>query len=335
MYTDKIDEIIARVLSREASPEDDWIFEQWLDGSEENQEIFDLLKKEWEFNRNSYKVVNAGEIKNKIWKQVHGSREKKHQAGRAMGVAMYFKIAAAVAIIAVAAFFANPEQPQPVPVKWITKSNPAGMKSKIFLPDGSQVWLNSLSELRYAENLGDADRTIFLEGEAFFEVAKDPERPFIVIAKNISTTALGTSFNINAFEDTFQVSLVTGKVKVAGLDSLESGLEGLILNPGQSAVYKNKDGKLVLGDFELSEAIGWKDGELHFEDASFREVLDKLELWYGVTVRVDSNLNIDKHYTGRFKNESLKNVMENISFSLNLKYEIRDKTLNILEENRR
>jgi transmembrane sensor len=331
MLTEKINEIIAKQLNNEASPQEGQELERWLNQSEENKQVFDLINKDWKYNKTSYKIVNVDELKNKIWKEGMGSGKNATQLRPSYGFSFYLKIAATILVLAMAIFILiKEEQPaSPVPVEWVTKSNPAGQKSKVFLPDGSEVWLNASSSLRYTTDFTDSTRIVLLSGEAFFQVVQDVNRPFTVISGNIRTTVLGTSFNINAFTEDVQVSLVSGKVKVAEMDSLEIVHELIVLNPGQSAIYMNDINEIIVQDFNVEATIRWKEGELYFNDASFDEIIKKLEQWYGVSIQVDERVKIQKTYSGTFKNESLKNVMESMSFSLHFDFEIKNKSMKI------
>jgi transmembrane sensor len=332
MSSEKINEIIAKKLNKEASPQEERDLDQWLVQSVENQQVFDLIKKEWDYSKPIYKIVNSDELRNRIWKEgLADVKYERQQMPQSRSISFYLKIAAAILVLALSTYVLV-KDPQPyttTPVEWITKSNPSGQKSKVFLPDGSEVWLNSNSSLRYTSDFTDSARVISLEGEAYFEVAHDANRPFTVLAGNISTTVLGTSFNIDAFSEDVQVSLVSGKVLVSEVDSINQNGDYLVLNPGQAAVFLHDAKKMVVREFDINVITGWKNGELYFQDASFDEIISKLELWYGVSFNIDEQVNIRKSYTGKFTNESLRNVMESISFSLNFDFEMKDKKVSI------
>lgn len=208
----------------------------------------------------------------------------------------------------------------------LTKSTSKGQKSTIILQDGSRVMLNSNSSITYPEVFPDDIRTVELTGEAFFEVKSDPDHPFVVVAKNITTTALGTSFNINASDiGGITVSLIQGKVVVK---DQKTGDEGKVLSPGEE-IYFDENNDHFLRVCNIDAVTSWRDGVLYFSNASFDEVMVRLEMWYGVDFEISNRPYELKHYTGKFINESLDNVLEGISFTNNFSYKINGKKVEI------
>ncbi len=197
------------------------------------------------------------------------------------------------------------------------KKNPKGQKLTTYLPDGTKVILNSLSKIRYKAPFIGKERIIELEGEAFFEVKKDTSKPFIVISKGVSTTALGTSFNVNSKSDSYvEVSLVSGMVNVENSFS-----KSVTLKPGKSAII-NQQGELIVQEFNYLDKAGWKDGILVFKNSSFPEIIEKLEDWYGVELKVVVGPKNRIQYTSNFKNESLDEILQGISFVYDFDYKI-------------
>lgn len=212
----------------------------------------------------------------------------------------------------------------------VRKENPWGQKSTVFLSDGTEVVLNSGSSLAFAKAFNGDVRKVYLEGEAFFNVAKDPLKPFIVISREISTTALGTSFNVRAYphENKKTVSLMTGKVKVSRTDSAAASTD-VILQPGEEAYFNGIENKMSVGSFNQQEVTSWKEGIIHFRDAGAREVFDYLEKWYGVTIR-EANQPVKKwNYTGEFNNMDLHNVLSSIGYSMNFEFTKEEKLVTI------
>lgn len=201
--------------------------------------------------------------------------------------------------------------------KVIVKQNPIGQRLTTYLPDGTKVILNSNSKVTYGPDFGAIVRKVQLEGEAFFEVARDSSIVFTVIARGVETHALGTNFNVRAVDqDVVEVSLVSGKV-VVQFDTVAP----VVLSPGKSA-YFSKNGDVFVKKFDYQEVVGWKDGVLVFKDNSLPEIIEKLENWYGVEIQ--SELVMDNHfsYSGINKNETLDEVLKGISFVHHFNYEI-------------
>jgi len=209
----------------------------------------------------------------------------------------------------------------------LRKEVPYGQKLTIQLSDGSKVKLNAGSRLIYPEAFDGDKREVTLVGEAFFEVQKDPEKPFIIKSGEVKTTVLGTSFNIKAYEadDKVEVALVSGKVALERIQPCaKDSIESMILKPMQLAVLPSKGGSTLKTGFDYEEAIGWKDKIIRFKDTPFPKVLETLERWFGVTFVVQYDGNLSKTFTGRYENQTLKPVMEGISFSYGFDFTINE-----------
>ncbi|GAB3647227.1 FecR family protein [Echinicola sediminis] len=208
----------------------------------------------------------------------------------------------------------------------IVKTTSKGQKSKFRLPDGTIVWLNADSKLVFPKQFSDSTRVVQLTGEGYFDVAKDPKRPFTVSSKNLSTTALGTAFNINTFDkDQLDVSLVHGKVKVENHQTKEK----IILAPGQKLSYFESDHKTVVGDFDGLQVTGWKDGILYLKNAKYDQVINRLENWYGVTISTTGKPKLSWTLTGKYEHESLEMVLNRMSYVEHFDYSINQNKVQI------
>ncbi len=210
-------------------------------------------------------------------------------------------------------------------VRMITKSNGFGRKSTIFLKDGTAVELDADSKITYPSVFTGNRREVILTGEAYFTVAHDPSRPFIVKAGPINIKVLGTEFNVRAFSGTkeIKVSLRRGQVEIFNEVNKKGISDKLFLSPGQSVVYhleKENFGKTL--KFDPVEDCGWKDGIIYFKRASFKSVIDKLEKWYNVQFRVVNQPPAVWSYSGMFDNQNLDNVLRSIGFSQGFSYDI-------------
>jgi ferric-dicitrate binding protein FerR (iron transport regulator) len=202
-----------------------------------------------------------------------------------------------------------------------------GTKSTFKLPDGSSVRLNSGSELRYIKKFEGDSRTVLLKGEAFFEVVQDKSKPFIVRTDNFLTTALGTSFNVNAFPGkNIQVSLVTGKVTVEDISQQDSAVT---LEKGESAFINQDLQTITKENFDMEKVLAWTDGTILFDGTPVDEAVRILENWFGVRIFVKSNPNKKLRLYGKFRNETLKNILEGLSHSVDFDFTIQDKEVTI------
>jgi transmembrane sensor len=185
------------------------------------------------------------------------------------------------------------------------------------------VYLNASSTLAYPEVFSESERTVNLTGEAFFEVVKNPAKPFVVKTNNIRTVVLGTSFNVRSFDadGTINVSLVTGKVRVVGEHPSANSQERLLL-PGQQLTYHKADSSFEKSNFKVLDVTGWKDGVLVFDNTDFDGFVEKLEQWYGVNIVVTGKPAVQWHVNGHFDNETLEEVLVGIQFVYDIEYNI-------------
>ncbi len=204
--------------------------------------------------------------------------------------------------------------------------NPMGRKSVIRLPDGSTVNLNAGSELTFPTEFTDSLRIVELSGEAFFDVAKDDSKPFVVLSGELQTRVLGTQFNVAAYKDDQQIdiALVEGKVKVRAQSFIAS--EGVkIIYPGQLLAYDREHHTYRKKFFERDDLIAWKEGVLVLDNLGFDDFLMKIRRWYGVDVEVVGRPNKKWNIHGRFDKESLEEVLLGVQFTHGIQFEIKDR----------
>jgi ferric-dicitrate binding protein FerR (iron transport regulator) len=186
-------------------------------------------------------------------------------------------------------------------VTFNTLATPRGGEYQLVLPDGTKVWLNAASSLRFPTRFMGADRTVFLTGEAYFEVAQNATQPFHVQLNNgLKIAVLGTAFNVMAYDDenTMNTTLVTGKVKVG-----QPNGNSVILSPSQQAVLAKDSHELEVNDADIDKTIAWKMGMFEFDDDDLSTVMRQLARWYDVKVTFSGPVP-DKHYTGSIRKQS-------------------------------
>lgn len=213
----------------------------------------------------------------------------------------------------------------------IEKSTLPGQKLTFKLPDGTSVKLNAASSLRFTQSADDNSiRQVYLEGEAFFDVAKDVNRPFVVMTPELITTALGTSFNVNAYslEDKQTVSLLTGRVLVKKTSGTSDESEYLL--PGDQLLFNKREDDFQKVQFNADRELAWSNGTIVFEDTDFEHVVLRLERWYGVQFEIiNENKKIKDAFSGAFENESLERVLNILSFSGGFEYNIKENIVTI------
>ncbi|UZR97455.1 FecR family protein [Chondrinema litorale] len=225
-------------------------------------------------------------------------------------------------------FVNNQSIEEPIAEETLTKYNPKGTKSTITLSDGTVVKLNSESSISFPRRFKGGKRIVKLEGEAFFEVTSDTNRPFIVQTGELEAKVLGTSFNVNTLSDhnKVDIALVTGKLAVYSSTNQENRE---ILLPTESAVFDKTSGKIETGHFDAERVLSWKDGILIFEEAEIEEIITRLERWYACDISFADTANKAMYskvkFTGKFDNKSLEDVLEGLTLASGLKYQLRNK----------
>lgn len=195
-----------------------------------------------------------------------------------------------------------------------TVQSPVGARSNITLPDGSTVCLNSASSLSFPAEFKGPVREVTLTGEGYFEVHSDKDHPFVVYSGNISTTATGTKFNVNAYGSQMSVALLEGRVAVG-----EGSSASTTLMPGQMLRHFS-DGGSEVSDIDVETLCNWKDGIVSFRDDSLKYVFERLSQIYGVEFLIlNPGLN-DYLYRGTFDNKTLDQILNIISLTIPLEF---------------
>ena len=189
-------------------------------------------------------------------------------------------------------------------VKYNILSTPLGGEYQLVLPDGSKVWLNSGSTLRFPTAFIGSERIVELKGEAYFDIAKNPKMPFLVRTNNaMDIKVLGTQFNVMAYDDekNINTTLIEGSVEVLK----ESGKT--TLKPGQEAILNKRSGNIKVASADLEQAIAWKNGYFIFYNENIESIMRKVSRWYNVDIVYQGNLN-NKDFVGTISRN--KNVSE-------------------------
>lgn len=166
-------------------------------------------------------------------------------------------------------------------------NTPKGGQYQVTLPDGSKVWLNASSTLKYPTNFSSSERTVELEGEAYFEVAKS-NAPFFVNTKNQQIKVLGTQFNVNAYPNEIgtKTTLLEGSVKLITTNEQRELDQNIILKPGEEALLIRDHG-IQVSKVNVNQSIAWKNGFFHFEGNDLKSVMREFSRWYGVDVEFE------------------------------------------------
>jgi len=207
-------------------------------------------------------------------------------------------------------------------------STPAGGQWQVQLSDGTQIWLNSTSKLTFPASFNKStNRIVTLEGEAYFEVFKDPIHPFIVISGNQRVEVLGTHFNINSYADepTVKTTLVEGRVKVCLLGSTES----TYLSPGEQSVASGP--QISKANVNIDEAMAWTKGSFYFTDQSIQSIMRQLARWYNIDVKYAPNFS-DVGLNGRIsRNKNLRQVLSALEATRSVHFKMEGRRITVMK----
>lgn len=196
-------------------------------------------------------------------------------------------------------------------------TSPPGVRTQVMLPDGSKVWLNAESTIKFSVPFPKSSRDVDLKGEAFFDVTKNPERPFVVHSGKVDVKVLGTRFNYKAFDEDKNIEVVLEEGKIALKTSL--GTTETIMKPGDRAVIEKESGEASITNQKIGKYTAWHTGKLVFDNTPMSEVAQMLEHWFGVEVIVQNPDILNYRFTTTFENESLFQVIELLGLSSPIK----------------
>lgn len=204
---------------------------------------------------------------------------------------------------------------------------PIGSRTVVQLTDGTEVNLNYGSRIKYPREFIGNKREIKLYGEGYFDVAHNPDKPFIVNASNINIKVLGTEFNVNAYPDENKVAttLVSGKVTLEVLDEDGQAKTLGAMQPGQHVNYETESGEIESTLGNIDKYIAWKDGKLVFDNASIKEVTVQLSRMFNVDIKVAENIS-DLTYTVTFIDEPLFFILDLMTETTPIKYTVSERT---------
>ncbi|WP_418698413.1 FecR family protein [Bacteroides sp.] len=299
-------ELLYKYFKGTASVDEEKQILDWVEASEENREAY--LKE-----RMMYDIS--------LFSGDQEAKEKK--TVRLIPMLRWATRIAAAVIVAVAGYFMATDYLYAKDAQLQTITVPAGQRAQITLADGTRVWLNAKSTLTYAANFGREERNVELDGEAYFEVAKNKSIPFFVNTEMNRVRVVGTSFNICAYKGSkeFGATLVEGIV-----DIYPANNDQVITRLQKDEYFLNEDGKCKKTALPSYDYLRWKEGLYCFDDAPFSDVLGRLEKYYNVTINVtDPELMNYGSFTGKFREQDgLEHILKTISRDHPFNYSINE-----------
>ncbi|MCD8044267.1 MAG: FecR family protein [Tannerellaceae bacterium] len=287
---------------------------QWLDASSQHMDEYLLM-------RNIYEVT--------LWNNTDKSTTAKSKSYNLVKkVAWELMKVAAVFLIAMGCsrFLFSTDNQNDTLSGFQTVYVPEGQRAELTLADGTKVWLNAKSSLTFPERFSNDKRYVELNGEAYFDVARDETKKFIVQTDGYHINVLGTEFNVNAYHNTgrFETSLIRGSVEVAS----ELTNEKIILAPN-TKVYASNNQLITANLLNLDEFL-WKKGIMSFDNEQVKDIFKKLELYYDVKISVTNNEILEHPYTGKFwTKDGIEHVLKVLQLRHSFEYR-KDNMNNIL-----
>lgn len=215
-----------------------------------------------------------------------------------------------------------------------TMSTPKGRQFQVILPDGSNVWLNAASSIRYPASFTGKERKVEISGEVYFEVAANPQMPFrVVIDHQAVVEVLGTAFNINAYGDDKRINttLLEGSIKVSrltGSGTAKQGAPGVVLKPGQEVqIGQDPQATLqIIGKADIEKVMAWKNGLFNFNDMSLPTVMNQLARWYDIDIKYEGKIP-DRIFAGEITRDLSLSQLLLLFKDIDIRYEIKGRTL--------
>ena len=345
-------ELIARVLTGEASDEEREYLQNWIEESKSNKKLYFEIKDIWEVSHaKGDGRFNSDESWKRFMHQMELNEENAEKENRHRKLLSFLKMAAifvvAIGLTWLAIDLAAPKQP--VLARNIIIA-PKGSKTQMILPDGTKVWLNSGSNLTYYSDYNGNTRDVMLSGEAYFEVVKNPDKPFVVKTGEIDIKAYGTSFNVKSYpSDGFvETILIKGMVVIEQVSDKKTlailkpheksifykegilpSLKGILKSAKQeisrdTIIKIYTDQNILLAKTNVIPETAWKDQKLYFTSETLDEIAVKLERWYGVKIHLQGEEIKNERFTGKFThNEPIVQVLEAIKITTPITFTIK------------
>ena len=312
------EDIIIRYLENRCSEEDFVLINEWMKESDENagelfrmEEIYQLGK--FPFEEENL-VVRA---ERRLGRRLEQENQKKQEVFKLRSVLRYAAAIVGVMVLAagLAYWFRNKAE------ELVVASAAHGQVREMLLPDGTKVWLNQSSVLKYPRAFEGKERHVYLDGEAYFEVARNHEKPFMVKSPAMDVRVLGTSFNIkcrpdNSFAET---TLIEGEVEVK--DKSDKGR--ITLLPGQKAVLNRVTGRMQVKQVDPKMEIVWHNDLIPFEKSSIFQIAAALERFYGVKIILSPDVDSTNTYSGVLKKkDNIESVLNSLRNSIPFNYKL-------------
>lgn len=322
--------LLTKHFARQTSEEEAEVIIQWRQQSLENEQLFVELSHEWgdvHPEPASIVMMDTEKVWNNILKQINKSVKPVVYTRRFLYGAVAMAASIALLFGLSISLFMQPDKAEKNAAQESVYIVPAGQKSQLILPDGSEVWMNSGSSLSYSTDFNQTQRLVRLDGEAFFDVTHDDAHTFIVETGHVNVLVHGTAFGVSDYkaDSSVSVSLVRGSVSVEALSDSKVLAR---LQPGQKAEVVKSSGICTVAPFDTESDNVWMLNKLQFKGEPVHDVFKKIERWYGVKVAL-SNENPTYCYWLTLKTESLTETLNLINKITPIDYKINGEEVTI------
>jgi ferric-dicitrate binding protein FerR (iron transport regulator) len=297
----------------------------WVDSSLQNQQIFRETLEAFEAaDHYLKKTIDQQKSWSSIQQHIEKSGTDKPPIVRKINYLRYFKMAAAIVVIALLPLlYFNQLRSEKDNVAYNEIYNPRGQKRLVTMPDGSNIYLNGESKIRYARDFNTGKRTVYLDGEAFFDVQHRNKQPFTVYTGKVSTTVLGTSFNINAYRSLKDITITvhTGKVGVLVKNNGKTAPVQFLM-PNEQITVNRSSGLVAKKEVNAIDFDSWREYKLFFYDKPLSEIAEVIAREYDLDILIKTKALKDMKLTAKFDKCSAKQIMETIAKLTDSKYKI-------------
>lgn len=320
MESSKIKNIIQTFFDKDVSKKTFYLFSKWFRLNKNNDEKDLAMKEIWE---NTPSVINEETLVDfsKINSQINYNRKRRYSLSKTI-----ISYASAIALIIMSSVYLTYKIAIPATLEYTQLSVSYGESKKITLADGTIVVVNAGSTLIYPKDFTSNTRTVFLTGEANFNVTKNPDKPFIVKTKYIDIEALGTQFCVQSYPNAkyTKATLIEGSIKV----DMELGKnKSYILKPNNQLTYSHFNNEISIKDIDANKVASWVDGYLIFEGATFDEIVQTLERKYNVAINYDGEkLNQQSYFVKFIPDETVEDAMNVLTILINKSSYKKDKS---------
>ena len=329
-----IDELIATYLTEGLDKNALAELKAWIAASPENKNYFIQQREVWfsAVSREAASKYNKDKAFDTFKKRIGNRKEIEKTSHHGFRLSMLWRYAAIIAVILAVGCFSYWQGGVNVKDTFadISVEAPLGSRTKLYLPDGTLVWLNAGSRMTYSQGFGVDNRMIELEGEGYFEVRRNEKLPFFVKTKDLQLQVLGTKFNFRDYPEDHEVvvSLLEGKVELNNLLKKE---KEAILAPDERAILNKTNGRMTVETVTASNASQWTDGYLFFDEELLPDIVKELERSYNVTIRIaNDSLNTFRFY-GNFvrREQSIQEVLDALASTEKIQYKIEERNITI------